>query len=990
MEGVVALVALVAAGIAWSRSRGQAALAERIALLEQQLSILRAELAARGGRRPEGTPTDSPDRLATAAPPIDAPAPATQPTEAGVTPPSVLPLPPTPSPAPPPSLVARPTPSTAPAPVAAEPGGGGIDWESWLGVRGAAVLGGIVLSLAGVFFFRYSIEHGLLPPWLRVVLGAVVGTGCLAGSEARLRRAYPGTANALAGAGVVILYAAFFAAHVLYGLVGAGPAFAAMAAVTVACCAVSWRHASLVVAGIGLVGGFATPLLLSSGADRPIGLFGYLLLLDLGMIVLARRRGWPVLAAVALVATTAYEVLWVGVRMGPERLPLGLVILALFAAVFAASARRVAPEGRRDWLLAQAGGVLLPFAFALYFALRADFGAHLWPVALLLAFVGAAAGFVARTQDAPAIALGAAAGSAGVFAAWLGSHALDGRLAYETAGLAVLLAAVPAAGVELASDEEQERRLAPAALVGVIGLFLLLVAAPDRQPLVSLWPWLAGWLGLAALLARLGRAPERVGLHAVAGAGVGLGLARFLLLRALRDGAPGVPESVAVCVAVGVAFQGMALARREPAAAWMERGAGLAVALPLAALSQRAVLLLLPPLVFHAAALALGVLLLLVATRLCDGAWALATTCLLSFVLSAFGLGPPGGDPGEASRALVLQAGAAALLTAWPFLAGRRLLVERAAVWASALAGPALFPSLRALYETRFGDGTIGLLPVALAALALGAAAEARRRLRDDDTARGRALVWHLAVALGFATVAIPLQLEKEWITLGWALEGAALAWLWRRLDHPGLKWAGAALLAAVSVRLVANPALLSYHVGSGWPILNWLLYTYLVPAACLFTASALYAPDEVVRARPFEAPLYAAGRPLLSIGAGIAGLVVVFAWIDLAIVDAFAVGRELTLSLERAPARDLTMSLAWAVYAVVLLALGVRRQSRGLRWASLVLLLVTAVKVFLYDLGELRDLYRVGSLLGLAVSLIGVSLAYQRFVLRDARSDAP
>jgi uncharacterized membrane protein len=93
-------------------------------------------------------------------------------------------------------------------------------------------------------------------------------------------------------------------------------------------------------------------------------------------------------------------------------------------------------------------------------------------------------------------------------------------------------------------------------------------------------------------------------------------------------------------------------------------------------------------------------------------------------------------------------------------------------------------------------------------------------------------------------------------------------------------------------------------------------------------------------------------------------------------------------VSFERLPARDLTTSLAWAIYALVLLALGVGRRSIGLRWVSLGLLLVTIAKVFLHDLGELRDLYRVASLLGLAVSLILVSLAYQRFVFREAAAE--
>ena len=65
------------------------------------------------------------------------------------------------------------------------------------------------------------------------------------------------------------------------------------------------------------------------------------------------------------------------------------------------------------------------------------------------------------------------------------------------------------------------------------------------------------------------------------------------------------------------------------------------------------------------------------------------------------------------------------------------------------------------------------------------------------------------------------------------------------------------------------------------------------------------------------------------------------------------------------------------------LLALGMRRRVGALRKASLAIVLVTSGKVFLYDLSELGNLYRVASLAGLAVSLLGVSLLYQRFVFR-------
>jgi uncharacterized membrane protein len=79
-------------------------------------------------------------------------------------------------------------------------------------------------------------------------------------------------------------------------------------------------------------------------------------------------------------------------------------------------------------------------------------------------------------------------------------------------------------------------------------------------------------------------------------------------------------------------------------------------------------------------------------------------------------------------------------------------------------------------------------------------------------------------------------------------------------------------------------------------------------------------------------------------------------------------------------------MSLGWALYAIALLGLGLWRKATGPRFASLALLLVTCAKVFLYDLSRLQDLYRVAALVGLAFSLLLVSLVYQRFVFRRPR----
>src|SRR5206468_983640 len=320
--------------------------------------------------------------------------------------------------------------------------------------------------------------------------------------------------------------------------------------------------------------------------------------------------------------------------------------------------------------------------------------------------------------------------------------------------------------------------------------------------------------------------------------------------------------------------------------------------------------------------------------------------------------------PGETTP-LLLQGVAVLLFTAWPFLAGVRFRTDRFAWYGAALAAPAWFLSLRRLYLLRFGADTIALLPVALALVSLAAAVRARERWAGSDPIRVGVIAWFAAVAMGFVTVAIPLQLEKEWITIGWALQGLAVTALWVRLDYPGLKYFGWALLCAVTVRLVANPAVLGYYPRPAFRIVNWLLYTYLVPAAALLGTAALLHPRELVRARGWERErLYQHGQPAGALGAGLAALVVIFVWINLAIADWFATGPMLHVSFERLPARDLTTSLAWAVYALVLLAIGMSRRSIGLRWVSLGLFMITIAKVFLHDLGQLHDLYRVASLL--------------------------
>ena len=906
---------------------------------------------------------------------------------------------------------ATPAPPGRPGP--APPERPAIDWEQWLGIRGAAVVGGVLLIIAAFLLLRYAVEHGALePPW-RVTLGYLSGIACVVGSETLRRRRYATTADAVAGAGVVILYAATWAGRMLYGLIPSGIAWPVMVLVTLVCGLLAWRHRTQLVAVLGLLGGFATPLLLATGQDRPLSLFGYILLLDVGLLWLAKERRWPALGALALLGTVLYQGLWILARMASGELFLGLAILGLFALLFVtASVWLGAARGTgrstedRAWRVTRVAGGLVPFAFVLYLATRADLTGELWPLALFLGLLSLVAAWMARVQEEAVLALGAAAADLAVVLVWaVRQPELAGETTVGPAWQVIATAAALTAIFHVLFELERPRRdhgpgearaggpgptLDAAGAVAAVGFPLLLLVLLPNWADDGFGVWLTGAALLALFPWRQGAVSPPGWRTVVAAAVPALGICWFYGSRGVS--APVAPHLTAL-VAWSVMFHGWSLWRRGRRRGTDGLTDDLAAAAPsilmLAVLALEAVAAsaalagAYTPAAFPAVVLLLAFLTVLAATRRADGALYLVTLLLTVMAQDAWTWSLPtlrDVTPTPGSGPLLALLGLSAIFfTLWPLLAGRRLVSDRWTVYAAALAGPLWFLSLRRMWLRLWDDGALGLLPVLLAVLALAAAFLGRRPELASESRR-RTLVWFSAVALGFVALAIPLQLEKEWITLGWALQSLALLALWRRLDHPGLKWFALALAAVVTVRLVANPAVLGYHPRYGTPVLNWLMYTYLVPAAALLGCAGLLSPREVERRRPAERGLYAAGRPWGAILCAASGILVVFVWINLTVFDAF--GTEFTTGgvWQRMPARDLTLSLAWAVYALVLLAVGFGRRIGALRWTGLGFLVLTLCKLFLYDLGELEDLYRVASFVGLALSLLGVSLAYQRF----------
>ena len=310
------------------------------------------------------------------------------------------------------------------------------------------------------------------------------------------------------------------------------------------------------------------------------------------------------------------------------------------------------------------------------------------------------------------------------------------------------------------------------------------------------------------------------------------------------------------------------------------------------------------------------------------------------------------------------------MFSAFPFLFLKQFSGQAVPWGAAALAGPIQFFLIHRLITVAYPNQMMGLLPMAFAIPALLSLVIVLKKIPPDSSARLSQLAWFGGVALFFITLIFPLQFDRQWITIGWALEGVALLWLFQRVPHPGLRLAGAGLLLIAFGRLALNPAVLEYHARSATPILNWYLYTYGLVTISLFASARLLAsPGE--RIGGINAP-----RVLSGLGTALA-----FLLLNIEIADFFSEpGSTLIFQFRGNFARDMTYSIAWALFALLLLVIGILRKLPAARYAALALLSATLLKLFFHDLAHLGPLYRIGAFIGVAIIAMLASFAYQRF----------
>ena len=237
------------------------------------------------------------------------------------------PLPPKPAP----PIPAKPAPAVPNTPSwIAHPDGLVAKAKNWLFTGNlVAKLGLLILFLGVSFLLKYVSAQVTLPIELRLAGIALADIALLAWAW-RIRLKRPGISLPLQGTALAILMLVTFGAFRLYELIPAGLAFAVLFVLTAFTCLLAVLQNAVWLAVFGIVGGFAVPLLVSTGSGNHIGLFSYYALLNAGVFAIALKRAWRVLNVLSFGFTFVVATTWGLLRYTPEHYLSTQLFLILF------------------------------------------------------------------------------------------------------------------------------------------------------------------------------------------------------------------------------------------------------------------------------------------------------------------------------------------------------------------------------------------------------------------------------------------------------------------------------------------------------------------------------------------------------------------------------------------------------------------------------------------------------------------------------------
>ncbi len=207
-------------------------------------------------------------------------------------------------------------------------------WEEFIGTNLLNKIGIVILVVGLSYGVKYSIDHNLIIPITRIILGYLAGIILIA-IAIKIKHAYKTFSAVLLSGAMASFYFITYAAYDLYHLMPQAMAFVLMVIFTAFTVFASIAYNEKVIAIIGLVGAYAVPFLLSDGTGRAAILFSYISIVNCGILFLAFRKEWKQLYYIAFAFTwLIFSVWFLSQYQAIDHLWMSLTFSTLFFAIF--------------------------------------------------------------------------------------------------------------------------------------------------------------------------------------------------------------------------------------------------------------------------------------------------------------------------------------------------------------------------------------------------------------------------------------------------------------------------------------------------------------------------------------------------------------------------------------------------------------------------------------------------------------------------------
>jgi uncharacterized membrane protein len=190
------------------------------------------------------------------------------------------------------------------------------DIEKFIGENLINKIGIAILVLGIAFFVKYAIDEGWINEIGRVAIGILTG-GLLIGIAHRLQKNFKAFSSVLIGGGLTVLYYTIGIAFHQYHIFSQEVAFAIMVVITSFAVVLTIIYNRIELAVLAIIGGFTTPFILSTGEGNYKVLFTYLLILNIGMLVLAFNKKWNLVNILCYLFTILIYGGWLSMQFHP-------------------------------------------------------------------------------------------------------------------------------------------------------------------------------------------------------------------------------------------------------------------------------------------------------------------------------------------------------------------------------------------------------------------------------------------------------------------------------------------------------------------------------------------------------------------------------------------------------------------------------------------------------------------------------------------------